>query len=346
MNTPLLTVLMPVYNAEKYLREAVESILTQTFAAFEFLIIDDCSTDGSAAIIESYGDVRIRFLRNETNRGISETLNRGIELATTEFIARMDADDISYPERLAQQYAYMTAHPDCALLSCAARVVDEARRPIRIDRFHSEYFYYNLTFICWMYHPTVVYRRCAVQHVGGYRLRYAEDHALFLELARHYKIWNLEQVLLDYRVTSESLHQVRFPAEYEQAQREVVRARLRDFMGPDFTLSDIHLECLRHRFEPILRERNIDSMAYCLRLLDRINEKIINTENCNNSAEFTTEAARHKKRFILQNLTENLTTLEAIILMWKVGIPPWEILAYGKESLKEIILSKRESTYQ
>ena len=95
-----LSVLMPVYNAEKFLAEAIDSILQQSFSDFEFIIIDDCSTDSSVAIIESYKDVRIRLYRNDSNSGISYSLNRGIELATTELIARMDADDVSYPQRM------------------------------------------------------------------------------------------------------------------------------------------------------------------------------------------------------------------------------------------------------
>src|SRR5690242_19294735 len=98
MQNPLVTVLMPVYNAEKYLAEAIDSILQQTLTNFEFIIIDDGSSDRSISIIQSYNDPRIRFIRNEQNMGISKTLNRGIEMAAAELIARMDADDISYPE--------------------------------------------------------------------------------------------------------------------------------------------------------------------------------------------------------------------------------------------------------
>ena len=117
MQKPLVTVLMPVYNGEKYLREAMDSILKQTLTNFEFLIIDDGSKDSSVKIINSYNDPRIKLVKNEINLGISKTLNRGIELASAELIARMDADDISYPSRLQKQYDYFTNNPECALLS-------------------------------------------------------------------------------------------------------------------------------------------------------------------------------------------------------------------------------------
>src|SRR5688572_25142970 len=113
MNTPCVTVLMPVYNAEKYLKEAIDSILQQTLTDFEFLIIDDGSTDASVRIIRSYADSRIRLVQNETNAGITVTLNKGIELAKAPLIARMDADDISYPMRLQRQYDFFLAHPYC-----------------------------------------------------------------------------------------------------------------------------------------------------------------------------------------------------------------------------------------
>ena len=106
MVTPRVTVLMPVHNAGQFLNEAIDSILNQSFKHFEFLIIDDGSTDNSAAIIESYRDPRIRLLRNDRNMGITPTLNKGISLASCELIARMDADDISHPSRLQKQYGF------------------------------------------------------------------------------------------------------------------------------------------------------------------------------------------------------------------------------------------------
>ena len=103
---------MPAYNAEKYINEAIDSILAQTFTDFEFIIIDDGSTDSTCAIVESYSDSRIRFFKNEHNLGVAATLNRGLDLARGEYIARMDADDISLPTRFEKQAAYMDSHPD------------------------------------------------------------------------------------------------------------------------------------------------------------------------------------------------------------------------------------------
>src|SRR6476469_4762791 len=181
---PLITVLMPVYNAERFLREAIDSILQQTLSYFEFLIIDDGSTDNSVAIIKSYGDARISFIQNEKNLGISATLNRGLELASCELIARMDADDISYPERLQKQYDFFETNKDVALLSTWAREVSETGELVYTARWRPPFFYYNLTFECWIYHPTVMYRRSAVLDVGAYSPPYSEDYALWWYLSR------------------------------------------------------------------------------------------------------------------------------------------------------------------
>jgi len=117
---PKVTVLMPVYNAEKYLKEAIGSILGQSFSDFEFLIINDGSTDSSVKIIKSYDDPRIRFIANEKNLGVIPTLNKGFALAQGEFIARMDADDISLPKRLELQADFMDKHPEAGAIGLTA----------------------------------------------------------------------------------------------------------------------------------------------------------------------------------------------------------------------------------
>src|ERR1700726_1508117 len=114
---PTISVLMPVYNAERYVAEAVESILSQTFADFEFIIIDDGSKDRSLAILEEYAarDPRIRLV-SRPNTGIVKALNQGLALASGELVARMDADDIAMPERLAKQRDYLADHPECVMV--------------------------------------------------------------------------------------------------------------------------------------------------------------------------------------------------------------------------------------
>lgn len=323
MEKALVTVLMPVYNAEKYLAEAIESILAQTFTAFEFLIVDDASTDGSAGIIQEYNDPRIRYVRNEKNLGISATLNRGIELSATEWIARMDADDISYPTRLEKQLRHTETVAGCALVSCWTRVITEDKKQLRTERYNSKFYYYNLTFECWIYHPTVVFRKSAVMDVGMYSVPYAEDYELFWQLLRKYQICNLPEVLLDYRVTANSLHQVTKKKEYDAAQAQQVARNIQFYAG-DIALSHAAFECLRHNFQPMLQENKVASIVQCLQKLHLITAGILKTENVNNHAGDIKEAAFHKRAFIITYFLQNLPWLKALALVVRTN--SWKML--------------------
>lgn len=306
---------MPVYNAGKYLAAAIDSILAQTFTDFEFLIIDDASTDSSVSIVQAYTDSRIRLYQNKENLGISATLNKGIALASCEVIARMDADDISYPERLEKQYGYLLAHPECTLVCAKARVVTEDGQLIRVDRFGSALYYYNLTFICWIYHATVMFRKGAVQEVGGYSTTYGEDYALWCQLLRKYKIHNLPEVLLDYRESEQSISNVLKREEYEQAGREQTLRNLRYFAGEKYTLPESCLECLRHNFTPLLEEQNVGNILSCLRELDYITKCILQKPNINRDQQAIRLAAKYKRRFILSFFARNLPRHKGILLL-------------------------------
>ena len=128
IKTPKITVLMPVYNGEKYLKESIESILKQTFRDFEFLIINDTSTDESEKIIRSFKDSRIKLIKNEKNIGLTKSLNKGLDLAKGEYMARMDADDISLPKRLEIQVAFMDKNPKIGVIGAWAKVIGESNK--------------------------------------------------------------------------------------------------------------------------------------------------------------------------------------------------------------------------
>ncbi|WP_439883490.1 glycosyltransferase family 2 protein [Pontibacter sp. MBLB2868] len=311
---PSLSVLMPVFNSSAFLSEAIESILQQTFDDFEFLIIDDASTDNSAKIIQSYNDPRIRFYQNDKNLGISETLNRGIALATTPYIARMDADDISYPERLQKQVSYLTAHPECAMVSCRTRVITANKEVVRIDRFRAEHYYYNLTFICWIYHPTVILRKSAVNEVGNYTKPYSEDFELFWQISRRYKIHNLDEVLLDYRITGQSLHQVLKKEEYEQEQQRQVLRNIRFFTGDNYHLPLSYLECFRHNFQMLLAEGKVKNIIACIRELDFITRCILAKDNVNHNTTAIKKAAKYKRTYIISFFKQHLNGIQKAYL--------------------------------
>lgn len=127
MTNPMISVVMPVYNAEKYVAEAVDSILQQTYSDFEFIIIDDCSTDSSYKILQEYAakDQRIKLYRNEINSKLPKTLNFGISQSKGKYIARMDADDISLPERFAKQVEFMESHPEIGVCGSNCKIYSE-----------------------------------------------------------------------------------------------------------------------------------------------------------------------------------------------------------------------------
>lgn len=314
---PKLSVLMPVYNAEKFLAEAIESILTQTFTDFEFLIIDDGSTDSSLSIIRSYTDPRIRLVQNEQNLGISATLNKGIELAASDLIARMDADDISHPDRLEKQYYFSQNHPDGALYTCWTHTITEDKRSIKKETFNPRYYYYNQTFECWVYHPTMLYRRQAVKAVGSYAVRYAEDWELIWQLTRSYKHYHQPEVLLDYRITSQSLHQVAKKKEYDEAMSVLVRRNIHYYIGEEISLTDPQLECLRHNFTPLLQLGSVQQVIKCLNFLDTLTNHILNTPNPNCVPADIQAAAFFKRQFIISFFARNFSATNGLLLLTK-----------------------------
>ena len=133
MNIPLVSVVLSVYNGEKYLMNAIESILDQTYPAFEFIIVNDGSTDNSPKIIDKYRklDNRIKVL-NQKNRGLIDSLNRGLALANGRYIARMDSDDISLPSKLEEQYNYLENNPDIGVLGTWIEMINEDGKPLKL----------------------------------------------------------------------------------------------------------------------------------------------------------------------------------------------------------------------
>ncbi|MEO5998180.1 MAG: glycosyltransferase [Chitinophagaceae bacterium] len=330
---PLVTVLMPVYNAEKYLEEAIDSILQQTLTDFELLIIDDASVDSSVQIINRYNDPRIRLVKNENNLGISATLNRGIEMCSTELIARMDADDISYPTRLQKQYDYFQTNQDCTLLATWTREITPDKQLVPTGKINSDYHYYVLTFQCCIYHPTVMYKRSEVMNVGMYNTPYSEDFELWWQLSRRYKIASLNEVLLDYRLSDESLCRVTKKSEYETSQYTQVLRNIHYYTGYDYAINGNEVECLRYNCEPLLKEDNVDVVVQCLDKLKYISNAILEKENVNRIKQDIKEAARIKRESIFYYFSIHFTFKKFASLLIRTG--EWRQL--GSHSLKQLL---------
>jgi glycosyltransferase involved in cell wall biosynthesis len=198
---PKISVLMPVYNGERYLKQAIDSILSQTFRDFEFLIINDGSTDATVEIITSYTDTRIRLIHNDTNLGLIATLNRGLDLAYGEYIARMDCDDISLPKRLAKQVSFMDRNSDVGICGTWIQFIGSNR--IKKYPLTHEAIKCNLLFDSSMAHPSVMIRKgMLIKHNLYYEINYqdAEDYKLWTRCVDVFKLANIPEVLVKYRL--------------------------------------------------------------------------------------------------------------------------------------------------
>ncbi len=223
MCEPEISVVMSLYNSAKYLREAVDSVLAQTFANFEFIIIDDGSSDDSVDIVRGYDDVRIHLVCQK-NAGLAAALNHAIDTAKTDFIARMDPDDRCFPERLAKQYQYLQGHADVALVGCAAMYITEGGD--EIAAIHKQPYIEQEAMTmpetpC--IHPSVMFRRDAFKRAGGYPdvMRYGgEDAVLFNRMLSFSAVANLSDVLLHYRLSPHSMSQR--SARFNRLLREMV----------------------------------------------------------------------------------------------------------------------------
>lgn len=206
---PQVTVLMPAYNAAVYIREAIESVLAQTYKDFELLIINDGSTDDTEAIIRSYTDARIRVL-SHSNIGLVGTLNRGLKEAQGKWIARFDADDVCYPNRLQVQYDFMQRHPEYQVVGSAADYIDVdgyhlfTQEPAAFSNSQLQHLKYS---VCPFIHSTVLYKKDVVLNNGGYNeLAYTfEDHFLWLQILKEQKACNLPEALIKVRLNPESV---------------------------------------------------------------------------------------------------------------------------------------------
>jgi glycosyltransferase involved in cell wall biosynthesis len=246
---PAISVVLPVYNAEAYVREAVESILSQSFIDFELIIINDGSSDGSGDILRELAarDPRIDLIE-QPNNGLVAALNEGIARAQAGLIARMDADDVAMPERLALQYARMEASPQLAVLGSFMRLMDGAGNVIRLADYPVTEAD-TLRFLeqgCPVAHPSVMMRRDVVLAVGGYRKAFAhcEDYDLWLRISeRGFDIANIPNPLLNYR-----LHGTNVSSVHREAQelgtiiaRLCHRARKAGYPDPAEGLEKLHI---------------------------------------------------------------------------------------------------------
>lgn len=226
---------MTVYNAMPYLPLAIDSILNQTYAAFEFLIVNDCSTDSSREVILRYRDPRIRLLDNTENIGQTRSLNRGLEHLHSELVARIDADDISHPQRLERQIAYLRTHQDVAAVGTGRREVDDIGTVIRQHLLPERDLplRFRQFFACPLSGGAAVFRTGVVwTELGGFdpSFKIVQDWELWSRVLPKYKLANVPEALLDVRVHPRSVSATATAAAREE-RRRVVRLNLRRILN-------------------------------------------------------------------------------------------------------------------
>jgi hypothetical protein len=214
-----VSVVLPLYNAEPHIGEAVRSVLEQTHRDFEFIVVDDGSHDGSAAVVDGFSDSRLRVIR-QANAGLVAALNRGIQEASNEYVARMDHDDVSHPQRLACQARVLDESPDVALVASCYAVLGEGRVqrvehvPSRTDQLARQLFFRNV-----VPHGGAMFRRSVVLGLGGYRqVSPCEDYDLWTRVLQEHKVTSIPRVLFGYRLSAGGMS-----AAAPVAQRECTR---------------------------------------------------------------------------------------------------------------------------
>jgi hypothetical protein len=276
MSAPAVSVLMAAYNAERYLRPAVESILNQTFRDFEFLIIDDGSADGTAAILQEYAkaDGRIRIMHHQ-NSGPAIARNQGLAIAGGRYVAIMDADDVAFPVRLERQVATFERSPGLGLLGGAMIFIDQAGREVGRGGHPQNSADLKAALVrgnCFA-HPTVMFPRNVVAEVGVYRPCFlqSEDYDLCLRIAERYEVGNLAEPLVCYRLHPSQVSTTHVRQEAVSVLAAQCAARLRQAGAPD------PLDGVAKITPELLQELGVapetigtESVHYCLALAKRM----------------------------------------------------------------------------
>lgn len=233
--TPLVTVIMPVYQAEAHIMPSLNSIVKQSYSSLEIYLIDDASTDQTLNLVAQVNDSRIRIIKKEKNTGYTDSLNMGMKLANGKYIARMDADDVAHPERIAKQVAYMEANLECVVCGCNVKLIPN-QRIHKYPRTHNEILE-ELFFTNAFAHPSVMLRKSIIDR---YQIQYdktyepTEDYELWSRLAQLGTLHNLNEILLDYRI-----HENQISA-YKRTLQETNkhRVRIQMFKRIDDNLND------------------------------------------------------------------------------------------------------------
>lgn len=291
---------MPVYNCELYIKEAVESILNQTFIDFELLLIDDASTDKTIEIIKRFSDSRIQLIQKPKNSGYTDSLNYGLSIANGEYIARMDGDDICLPTRFEKQVAYLDKHPDVVL--CGANYTNIGSDIVNVlpennDEIQIQFIRNNS-----IAHPVVMLRKSVLREneiIYDVTKEPAEDFDMWVRMLNFGKLHNIQEVLLNYRV-----HQKQVSNLQSEKQRNVsLDTKINLFKNLSINFSDLEIEVFRKHLSNIFFI-NLDE----LEMLKKIHERILKSNESKlvfNHKMLTDYLKKDEERHLLRYFIRN-----------------------------------------
>ena len=342
-----VSVLMSVYNGGEFLSASIESILAQSLRNFEFIIIDDGSTDNSIEIINSFNDPRIKLIKNEKNLGLISSLNKGIDYASGRYIARHDADDIALPERLSKQ---LKAIKERGLIAIGSwlQLVDEHNNYQQVWQYplFNSAIHWQLLFNSAFGHSSIMYDKSAVVAAGKYRheAKYVEDYDLWSRISSAGRMSNIQEALVLYRVHSQAISTIK-EAEQDLARADISQKAILDLLNREISV-DLR-DILTGRTLP----KSPNQLAGAVEILNQLKHLIIekySTAECDNTA---LEIKYIEKTL---SLFENLTITERIVALGKISSfmsrkfwcsqTPFNALfsAEFKEKIKKILGKQQE----
>jgi len=344
---------MSVYNGANYLKEAVESILNQTFSEFEFIIIDDGSKDETWDILNNYAssDYRIKLIKNRINIGLTRSLNKGLVVARGKYIARQDHDDFSEPTRLEKETQYLDMHDSTVLVSCNYDIINSEGKIVkRTDlRNDTSTIYWNLIFYNYLGgHSQVMFRRDPVLKIGGYSesLPYAQDYDLWLRLSKFGHISILPEILLKYRIHDKRVTSTAGDTQFE-CVLNISASRIADLTGRRPELLEVQsiwsFWCLVYESE--LQHTSL-STNISIQLTIRKIFKAFIAEHQFNKSIVTTQSVRAIRNIIAKrclNWSRSVSTKKHKIWAWLIMLAAY--IYWLRFDLIKILINKIYSLY-
>jgi hypothetical protein len=334
-HNPMISVILSVRNGEPYLKQAIDSILAQSFEGFELIVVDNHSTDDSPHIVESYDDERIILTKPEEPLHLAQALNHAAGMARGEFVARMDADDISHPSRFEKQVAYLKEHPEVGILGSQICPIDADGEPITGGQYNKPESHADIAcslfFGCALWHPTVMLRKSVIDELGWYssptiagREEYStEDYDLWCRAIEHTQIHNLAEKLLDYRIHAEN-HSLASSRRKEHSRNLVLilSQHIKNSLGMDVS----HAVCALMLGMKPCDVADLDSASFDCQSLRQLIGEILEKAKANQVSTDTMKQLRDKLSVVAETLIWNKgfnVVRESIRLLsvdWLLGV--------------------------